>query len=123
MQRFLLRGKIHRATVTATDMGYEGSLTVDAALLAAADIAPYERVLVADVTNGQRFETYVIPATAGSGAVVVNGAAARLAAPGDVIIVMAFAQVDEREVPLVRPRVVVVGDGNRPLASPVRADP
>ena len=113
--RFLLRAKIHRARVTRVDPDYEGSITVDRALLEAADIAEYERVLVADVANGARFETYAVPAPAGSGEVAVNGAAARLVSVGDPLIVMAFGLAGEGEA--VRPRVVLVDEGNRPRAA------
>ena len=113
MARTLLRCKLHRATVTEADPGYEGSITIDRDLLTAADLAVFERVLVANVTNGQRFETYVIAGAAGSGTIGLNGAAARLGQPGDTVIVMAFATVSEDEVAAVRPRVVLLDAHNR----------
>ncbi|MFB6295538.1 MAG: aspartate 1-decarboxylase [Halobacteriales archaeon] len=90
MQRELLKSKIHRARVTRTDLAYEGSLTLDPALLEAADIAPYEKVQVVNVTNGERLETYAIEGEPGSGEVCLNGAAARLGEVDDVIIVLSF---------------------------------
>jgi aspartate 1-decarboxylase len=113
MFRQMLRAKIHRATVTGADLNYMGSLTLDAALLATAGILPYERVLVVDIDNGNRFETYAIAGPAGSGAVVVNGAAARLVQKGDKVIIMSFAYLDEREVARWEPRVVFVDENNR----------
>ena len=97
MRRTLLNAKIHRATVTAADLHYEGSLTVDADLLEAADILPHERVEIYNVTRGTRFATYAIPGGAGSGVVQVNGAAAHRAAAGDLVIVCAYAEFEERE--------------------------
>ena len=113
MLRQMLRAKIHRATVTGADLNYMGSLTLDAELLAAVGILPYERVLVVDIDNGNRFETYAIVGPAGSGAVVMNGAAARLVQKGDKVIVMSYAQVDESELTGWQPRVVFVDDENR----------
>jgi aspartate 1-decarboxylase len=110
--RTLLRCKLHGATVTEADPAYEGSIAIDADLIAAADLAPFERVLVANVTNGQRFETYVISAPAGSGRIGLNGAAARLGVPGDRVIVMAWATLEASELPGFRPRIVLLGPGN-----------
>ncbi|HWC65755.1 MAG TPA: aspartate 1-decarboxylase, partial [Thermoanaerobaculia bacterium] len=87
MKKEVLRGKIHRATVTQADVDYEGSIGIDAALLRAADIDPYDRVEVYDVTRGSRFATYAIEAPEGSGTISVNGAAARLVEPGDLVII------------------------------------
>lgn len=112
MTRTLLRCKLHGATVTEADPAYEGSIAIDADLIAAADLAPFERVLVANVTNGQRFETYVISAPAGSGRIGLNGAAARLGVPGDRVIVMAWATLEASELPGFRPRIVLLGPGN-----------
>ena len=114
MQRTLLKSKIHRATVTGADLHYEGSLAVDADLLAAADILPGEQVHVFNIQNGARFITYAISAPAGSGTVLLNGAAARLGLPGDQVIIVTFAQADEAEVSAHRPRVVLVDGRNRP---------
>ena len=95
MYRTLLRSKIHRAVVTAADLNYQGSLTVDAALLTASGIREYEQVHVVNIENGARLETYTIAGPEGSGIIQLNGAAARLAALGDHVIIMAYAQVPE----------------------------
>lgn len=97
MQRELLKSKIHRARVTRTDLAYEGSLTLDPALLEAADIVPNEKVQVVNVTNGERLETYAIESDAGTGEVCLNGAAARLGEVGDVVIVLAFGYYSSEE--------------------------
>lgn len=110
MIRTMLKSKIHRATVTQADLHYVGSITIDDELLGAADIVENELVHVLNVSNGARFETYAIGG--GPGQVCLNGAAARLAAPGDIVIVVAYAGVDEREVPCHRPKVVFVDEGN-----------
>lgn len=111
--RTMLRGKIHRATVTEADLNYVGSLTVDATLLQAADILPYEQVTVVNLRNGARLETYAIEGEAGSGVICANGAAAHLVHPGDLVIVMSYQQVDDREARDVRPSVVFVDGHNR----------
>lgn len=111
----LLKSKIHRARVTATDLHYEGSLTLDADLMAAADILPYEKVQVVNVNNGSRLETYVIPGPRGSGAVQLNGAAARWGAPGDLVIILTYADFDLTEATKHRPHVVHVDECNRVL--------
>lgn len=113
MLRSMLRAKIHRATVTDADLGYEGSLTVDLDLLEAADIAVHERVHVANITNGERFETYIFEGERGSGVICANGAAARLAFPGDEIIVMAYGLVEEHEVGAHAPKIILVDKQNR----------
>ncbi len=113
MTRTVLRSKLHRATVTQADPDYEGSITIDTDLLKVADIAVYERVLVANITNGSRFETYAIEGPAGSGTIGLNGAAARLGRAGDLVIIMAFGNVTDAEAASVRPRVVLLGPGNR----------
>ncbi|OIO94847.1 MAG: aspartate 1-decarboxylase [Anaerolineae bacterium CG2_30_64_16] len=113
MNRTLLFAKIHRATVTAANVHYVGSITVDCDLLKAAGIRPYERVQVVDVDNGARLETYVIAGPAGSGAIELNGAAARLVQVGDKIIIMAYAQVAEPIPEDWAPTVLLMGDGNR----------
>jgi aspartate 1-decarboxylase len=97
MKKEVLRGKIHRATVTQADVDYEGSIGIDAALLRAAEIEPYDRVEVYDVTRGSRFATYAIEAPEGSGTISVNGAAARLVEPGDLVIVAAYGTVEVGE--------------------------
>jgi aspartate 1-decarboxylase len=111
--RSVLRAKLHGLIATQVDPHYEGSITLDAELLRAADIAVYEKVLVVNVTNGERFETYAIAGPAGSGTVGLNGAAARLGLPGDVLIVMAFGQVEPSELAVLRPVLVLVDAGNR----------
>jgi aspartate 1-decarboxylase len=113
MRRSMLKSKIHRARVTAADVNYEGSLTLDAGLLEAADILPHEQVHVWNVTRGTRLTTYAIAGEPGSGVVCVNGAAAHLARPGDVIIVATFADVDEAAARNHRPRVIFVDERNR----------
>lgn len=112
MLRTLLHGKIHRATVTAANVDYVGSITLDPLLLEAAGILEYERVQVVDVTNGARLETYAISGERGSGTVQLNGAAAHRVAIGDRVIVMSYAQVDEPELPGWRPALVFVDDEN-----------
>jgi aspartate 1-decarboxylase len=113
MLRTMLTSKIHRATVTQADLHYVGSVTVDADLLAAADLLPGEKVAIVDVTNGARLETYVIEGPAGSGIIGINGAAARLVHPGDLVILIAYGQMDDAEARTRRPRVVFVDSGNR----------
>ena len=113
MQRVMLKSKIHRATVTDSDLHYVGSLTIDPNLLEAADIREHEQVHVVDVDNGARFETYTIAGERGAGAICVNGAAARLVHRGDTIIVISYASYDERELNRYEPRVVHVDRSNR----------
>lgn len=113
MHRTLLSGKIHRATVTQADLHYVGSITIDQELMDAADLVEGEQVQVVDIDNGARLTTYAIPGAAGSGVIGINGAAARLVSPGDLIIIMAFRQVDDREARAFRPRVVHVDVTNR----------
>jgi aspartate 1-decarboxylase len=118
--RTMLRGKIHRATVTGADVNYEGSITLDPLLMEAAGIAHWEQVAVLDVTNGARLETYAMPGHRGSGAVVINGAAAHLVSPGDLVIVVAYETVPDELVESHRPRIVHVDTENR-IATPVHA--
>lgn len=113
MLRTLLKSKIHRATVTACDLHYVGSITVDPDLLEAADILEHEQVAVVDVDNGARFETYTIAGARGSGEIKVNGAAARLVHHGDTIIVISYAQYDRVEMEHYEPTVVHVDRQNR----------
>ena len=108
----LLQGKIHRATVTQADVQYEGSITVDQNLLEATGILEHEAVQVWNVSNGQRFETYTIKGMAGSGVVCVNGAAARLVSPGDLVIIAAFRQFTEQEASRHLPNLVFVDNHN-----------
>jgi aspartate 1-decarboxylase len=115
MQRVMLKSKIHRATVTDCDLHYVGSITIDPELLQAADIAEHEQVHVVDVDNGARFETYTLAGEPGSGAMKVNGAAARLVHRGDTIIVISYAQYDEAELERYEPRVVHVQQGTNSI--------
>jgi aspartate 1-decarboxylase len=108
MQRVMLKSKIHRATVTDCDLHYAGSITIDPDLLQAADILEHEQVHVVDIDNGARFETYTIGGERGSGAIKVNGAAARLVHRGDTIIVISYGQYDQAELERYEPRVVHV---------------
>jgi len=113
MRREMLRAKIHRATVTLTDVEYEGSLTLDRELMDAAGLIPFERIDVYNVSNAARFSTYVIEGEPRSGTVCVNGAAARLAAAGDKIIIAAYASYDEAEIHRNQPTVILVDSTNR----------
>jgi aspartate 1-decarboxylase len=113
MLRTMLRAKIHRATVTDADLHYEGSLTVDADLMDAAGMLPYELVQVVNVNNGSRLETYLMTGERGSGTICLNGAAARLGAKGDKVIVMAYVLCTDEEARAIEPRVVLVDDANR----------
>lgn len=113
MRRTLLKSKIHRATVTGADVHYVGSMTVDPLLLDAADLVPHERVEIYDVTNGERFATYVIEGEPGAGEIVLNGAAAHRVTPGDLLIICSYAELDEAEVRGHRPTVVFVDEKNR----------
>ncbi len=115
MQRSFLKSKIHRAVVTGADVNYEGSLTVDSALLEAAGMLEYEHVLVADVENGGRLETYLIAGPEGSGIIQGNGAAARLLQTGDHVIIMTFALLSEPMPADYSPTIVLVDDQNRIL--------
>ena len=120
MQLILLKGKIHRAAVTQCDLHYEGSISVDATLLERAGILPHEQVDVLNINNGQRFTTYAIPAPTGSGTIGVNGAAARLAQKGDLVIIIAYARMEEAEAKSFQPRVVLVDAANRPQPPALR---
>jgi aspartate 1-decarboxylase len=122
VQRHLMKSKIHRATITSADLNYEGSLTVDADLLDAADLVEFEEIQVVNVNNGSRLVTYVIPGPRGSGVVQLNGAAARLGLPGDLVILIAYGVFDEREAANYRPHVVFVDERNRIMRPPLRAE-
>ncbi|MDT7745809.1 MAG: aspartate 1-decarboxylase [Actinomycetota bacterium] len=115
MLRTMLKSKIHRATVTDANLHYVGSVTVDTDLMAAADLLPGEQVAIVDVTNGARLETYVIEGDAGSGVIGINGAAAHLVHPGDLVILIAYGQMDDAEAREFAPRVVFVDEQNRVL--------
>jgi aspartate 1-decarboxylase len=111
----MLKSKVHRATVTGSDLHYVGSITMDPELLEAADILEHERVHVLDIDNGARFETYTIAGERGSGQMTVNGAAARLVHTGDSVIVISYADYEEEELRTYEPTVVHVGADNRVL--------
>ncbi|ACD52538.1 aspartate 1-decarboxylase [Clostridium botulinum] len=108
----MLKGKIHRATVTQADLNYMGSITIDKTLIDAAGILENEKVQIVDNNNGARLETYVIPGKRDSGIICLNGAAARLVQPGDEIIIIAYAQIIESEAKTYKPKVVFVNDDN-----------
>ena len=116
MRRHLLKSKIHRATVTEAELHYVGSITIDADLMRLADLREYEKVQVVDIDNGARLETYAI--VGGPGQICMNGAAARLVHPGDRIIVMAYAEVEEEELADFKPAIVLVNDRNQPVGHP-----
>ena len=113
MPRFMFKSKVHRATVTRTDRDYEGSITVDADLLEAADILPYEQVHVWNITRGTRLVTYAMVGQRGSGTVCINGAGAHLSQPGDLVIIATFTQLDDAAARAHRPRIVLVDEKNR----------
>ncbi|MGW2305453.1 aspartate 1-decarboxylase [Streptomyces sp. NPDC001809] len=113
MIRTIFKSKIHRATVTQADLHYVGSVTVDVALMEAADLLPGELVHIVDIDNGARLETYVIEGERGSGVIGINGAAAHLVHPGDLVILISYAQVEDAEARAFVPRVVHVDAGNR----------
>ncbi len=112
MQRTMCKGKIHRATVTQANLNYIGSITIDQDLLEAADIYPYERVQVVNISNGSRLETYTIAGARGSGVICLNGAAARLNAEGDIVIIISYGSYDEHEIRSLEPRIVFVDEQN-----------
>ena len=112
MQRILLKSKIHRATVTDAQLHYEGSVTIDHDLMLAANIAEHEQVHIYDINNGNRLITYAIQGPAGSGTICINGAAAHLVSPGNLVIIAAYAQFNESEVATHRPRIVHVDGKN-----------
>ncbi|MFD4526181.1 aspartate 1-decarboxylase [Streptomyces sp. NPDC058470] len=121
MLRTMFKSKIHRATVTQADLHYVGSVTIDAELLDAADLLPGELVHIVDVTNGARLETYVIAGERDSGVIGINGAAAHLVHPDDLVIIISYAQISDAEARVLRPRVVHVDRDNRIVA--LGADP
>lgn len=118
MLREMAKSKIHRATVTEANLNYEGSITVDSSLMATADILPGEKVQVVNIANGARFETYAIEGAAGSGIVCVNGAAARLTQPGDLVIIITYCHVEDALARDHALRVILVDGENRPVADP-----
>lgn len=111
--RLMLKSKIHRATVTQADLHYVGSVAIDAALMEAADLIEGEQVVIADITNGARLETYAITAPPGSGTITINGAAAHLVNPGDLVIIMSYCMLEDAEARALKPRVVHVDANNR----------
>jgi aspartate 1-decarboxylase len=113
MKRFMLKSKIHRVKLTGTDLEYEGSITIDAALMRAADLLPGEQVHVLNPSNGSRIITYVIEAPADSGTVLLNGPAARMGQAGDQVIVISYCELTDEEARAHSPRVVLVDENNR----------
>ena len=116
MQRFMLKSKIHRATLTGADLDYEGSIAIDRRLIEAADLLPGEQVHVLNLNNGERLVTYVIEAPAGSGTMLLNGPAARLGVRGDKVVILAYCSVSSEEAVSLRPIIVHVDQDNRPIA-------
>lgn len=113
MMRTMCKGKIHRATVTQANLNYIGSITIDQDLLDAANIYPYEKVQVVNINNGSRLETYAIAGARGSGVICLNGAAARLTAEGDIVIIISYGMYTEEEIRTLVPQVVFVDEQNR----------
>jgi aspartate 1-decarboxylase len=113
VQRLMLRSKIHRATLTGTDLEYEGSIAIDRSLMQAADMLPGEQVHVLNLNNGQRLITYAIEAPAGSGTMLLNGPAARLGMPGDIVVVLSYCLASDEEARKLKPIVVLVDAKNR----------
>ncbi len=108
----LLKSKIHRAQVSAANVNYEGSMTIDLCLMEKVDFVPFERILVSNMANGQRFETYIIPGERGSGDIVLNGATAHLGKPGDRLTIMSFTEVEMAQAKGWTPKVIVLGEKN-----------
>jgi aspartate 1-decarboxylase len=113
MQRFMMKSKIHRATVTDADLHYEGSISIDEKLLEEANMVPYEKVEIYDINNGERFSTYIITGERNSGTICLNGAAARKVAKGDLIIIATFVTVDDKESKNWVPKCVFVDSKNK----------
>ncbi len=113
MQRFMLKSKIHRAKVTDANLDYEGSITIDSSLLEKTDILPYEKVEIYNVSNGERFSTYAIKGESGSGIICINGAAARKASRGDIIIIASYVITDDAEAKSWKPKCIYVNENNR----------
>ena len=118
MIRKMLQAKLHRATVTQVDIHYEGSCGIDTDLLQASGLIPNQHIDIYNVTNGARFSTYIIPEAAGSGAITLNGAAARMVAVGDIVIICAYSTYDEAELSDYRPVVILLDPQNRPTRKP-----
>ncbi|MBU63261.1 MAG: aspartate 1-decarboxylase [Opitutae bacterium] len=113
MQVSLLKSKLHRVTVTSVAPDYSGSLSIDETLMKAAGLLNHEKILVGNITNGERFETYAIPALPDSGEIALNGAAAHKGSPGDLLVILSFVQLDPEETADWEPRVIIVGDANQ----------
>ena len=113
MQRQMLTAKIQRATITDADLNYEGSLTIDKEILDAVDMLPYERVMVYNINNGERFDTYAIEGEPGSGVIGLNGAAARKGLVGDLIIIVTYASFSEEELSNYSPKIVLLNESNK----------
>lgn len=113
MQRHMLKSKIHRATITEADLNYEGSLTIDKDLMDAVDLHPYERIMVYNINNGERFDTYAIVGEPGSGVIGLNGAAARKGMIGDLIIIVSYAFFSEDELSDYGPKIALLGKSNK----------
>ncbi|MCX8023043.1 MAG: aspartate 1-decarboxylase [Syntrophorhabdaceae bacterium] len=113
MLKTMMKSKIHRARVTESNLDYEGSITIDEALMEAADILPYEQVQIYNVTNGERFTTYAIKGEKNSGIICINGAAAHKAKKGDIIIIVTYATYDEKELATFKPKKVYADENNR----------
>ena len=117
MNIIILKSKIHRAEITSANVKYEGSITIDAVLMKKTEIIPYEKVLVSNITRGTRLETYAIKGPAGSGAIELNGAAARLGKAGDKVTIMSFASIPRAKATQFKPKVIVLGRKNEILKS------
>lgn len=115
MFRIMMKSKIHKATVTEANLNYVGSITIDEDLMEAVDIYPNEKVQVVNNNNGARLETYVIPGERGSGIICLNGAAARLVQPGDIVIIIAYAVMTEEEARTFQPKIAIMGENNKPV--------
>jgi len=113
MQVEILKSKIHRAQITGSNLNYEGSLTIDRALMEKAGLLVHEKILASNMANGERFETYVIAGEAGSGAIILNGATSHLGKAGDRLTIMSFAWIEQSEAKRWHPRIIVLGEGNK----------
>jgi aspartate 1-decarboxylase len=113
MFRHMMKAKLHRATVTEANLNYVGSITIDQDLLEAVDILPHEKVQVVNNNNGARLETYVIPGPRGTGTICLNGAAARLVQPGDTVIIISYALVEDKELDQFKSKVAILGENNQ----------
>ncbi len=111
----ICKSKIHRVMITDVNINYVGSITIDGKLMRLADLLPYEKVQVANVTNGERFETYVIEGQAGTGVIALNGAAARKGSVGDLVIILAYGQIEKKEAAQFKPAIVHVDKDNKPI--------